>query len=164
MSLAQMVRTIRTIMLPLKTLISELILLRRVTPLRILAIPDNGPTSIGPESSRMEELSPTQELRIQREEQALLMLEVVICLSAGSLLSNNFTQEPRLRFTAQLTKFGDQLLSKLQLEMVTFQRTLMSTLTSKLLIAMWPLKEQTQPPTNSQRQQPCSQTPASTCI
>lgn len=164
MFLAQMVRTIRTIMLHLKTLILELMLLRRVTLLRILATQDNGLPSIGPESSRMVELSPTPELRIQREELVLLMSEVLICLSAGNLPSNNFTQEPRLKSTAQLTKFGDQLLSKLQLEMATSQRTLMLTLTSKLLTAMWPHKELTQPRTYSPRQQQCSQTLASTCI
>lgn len=164
MFLAQMVRIIRTKTLPLITLILELILLRRVTQLRILATPDNGLPFIGPESSRMVELSPTPELRILREEQALLMLEALICLSAGSLPSNNFTQEPRLRSTAQLIKFGDQPLSKLQLEMVISQRTLMLTLTSKLLTAMLPHKELTQPRTCSQRQRPCSQTLASTCI
>lgn len=151
-------------MLLLKTLILELILLRWVTLLRILVTLDNGLPFIGPESSRMEESSLTPELRIRKEEQALLMLEVLICLSAGNLPSNNFTQEPRLKFTAQLTKFGDQLLSKLQLEMVTFQRTLMLTLTSKLLTAMWPQKELTQPRTCSQRQLQCSQTLAFTCI
>jgi len=135
-----------------------------VTLLRILATQDNGLPSIGPESSRMAELSPIPELRIQREELALLMSEVLICLSAGNLLSNNFTQEPRLKSTAQLTKFGDQLLSKLQLAMATSQRTLMLTLTSKLLTAMWPHKELTQPRTYSPRQQQCSQTLASTCI
>jgi hypothetical protein len=159
-----MVRTIRTQMLPLRTLILELILLRRVTLLRILAILDNGLPSIGPESSRMEESSLTLELRILKEELALLMLEVLICLSAGSLPSNNFTQEPRLRSTAQLTKFGDQLLSKLQLEMVTSQRIPILTLTSKLLTAMWPHKERTQPRTCSQRQQLCSQILAFTYI
>lgn len=75
--------------------------------LKINAVLDSGLPFIGLVSLRpQEESSLIQELKTVKANQRLIMLEIVICSSAGNSPFNNFTQELKLRSIAQPTKFG----------------------------------------------------------